>query len=142
VEGLHFPELMKKLELATTPRTPNMPILYGGPVETGRGFVLHSGDYDSNDATLPVAEDVSLTTTVEILRAMADGKGPRRAIFALGYAGWDPGQIENELRGNGWVHCDADDRLLFDPEFAGKWALALRKIGVDASTLSAQTGRA
>ncbi len=142
VEGLHFPELMKKLELATTPRTPNMPILYGGPVETGRGFVLHSGDYESDDATLPVAEDVSLTTTVEILRAMADGKGPRHAIFALGYAGWDPGQIENELLGNGWVHCDADPSLLFDPEFEGKWAAALRKIGIDASTLSAHAGHA
>jgi putative transcriptional regulator len=91
---------------------------------------------------MPVADDVSLTTTVEILRAMAEGNGPQRAIFALGYAGWNPGQIENEMRGNGWVHCDADAGLLFDPEFDGKWAAALRKIGIDASSLSAHAGHA
>ena len=142
VEGLSFPELMKKLEVQTTDKTPNMPVLYGGPMETGRGFVLHTGDYDSQEATLPVAEDVSLTTTVEILRAMSEGRGPQQAIFALGYAGWSPGQIENELRGNGWLHCDADPSLLFGPGLDGKWAAALRKIGIDVSSLSAHTGRA
>jgi putative transcriptional regulator len=142
VEGFNFPDLMKKLELQVTNKTPNMPVLYGGPMDTGRGFVLHSGDYESQDATLPVAEDVSLTTTVEILRAMAEGRGPQKAIFALGYAGWSPGQIEDELRGNGWVHCDADASLLFGAEFDGKWAAALRKLGVDISGLSAHAGRA
>jgi putative transcriptional regulator len=142
VDGLNFPELLKKLELQVTNKTPDMPVLYGGPVETGRGFVLHSGDYESQEATLPVAEDVSLTTSVEILRAMSEGKGPRNAIFALGYAGWDPGQIENELRGNGWIHCDADDSLLFGPEFESKWADALRKLGIDLSGLSTHAGRA
>jgi putative transcriptional regulator len=142
VEGLTFPDLMKKLEVEVTGNTPRMPVLYGGPMDTGRGFVLHSGDYESQDATLPVAEDVSLTTTVEILRAMSEGRGPRNAIFALGYAGWSPGQIENELRGNGWIHCDADAGLLFGPECDSKWATALRKLGIDVSSLSAHAGHA
>ena len=111
VDGLHFRELIEKLELTVTPATPDLPVLYGGPVETGRGFVLHSGDYDFADSTMPVSDGVSLTATVEILRAMGEGKGPQKAIFALGYAGWGPGQIEDEIRANGWIHCDNDSRI-------------------------------
>lgn len=142
VDGLRFRELMAKLELPMTQAARDMPVLYGGPVETGRGFVLHSGDYDSADSTMPVSEDVSLTATVEILRAMGDGKGPRHALFALGYAGWGAGQIEDEIRANGWVHCDADAALLFDADLGAKWASALRKLGIDASVLTAHAGRA
>ncbi|HEX4079217.1 MAG TPA: YqgE/AlgH family protein [Rhizomicrobium sp.] len=142
VAGLSFHDLVQKLELAVTPSTPNIPVLYGGPVETGRGFVLHTGDYESSEATLPVSEDVSLTATLDILRAMADGRGPQHAIFALGYAGWRAGQIEDEIRRNGWIHCDSDPSLLFDPEPDAKWASALRKLGIDVSGLSAHTGHA
>jgi len=142
VTGLSFHDLMEKLELSVAPTTPNFPILYGGPVETGRGFVLHSGDYESSDATLPVSEDVSLTATLDILRAMAEGRGPEHAIFALGYAGWSPGQIEDEILRNGWIHCDADSELLFDTGLDAKWAIALRKLGIDASGLSAHAGHA
>jgi putative transcriptional regulator len=142
VDGLSFPELMQKLKLRLTANTPHLPILYGGPMDTERGFVLHTGDYESSEATMPVSENISLTTTVEILRAMAEGRGPRKAMFALGYAGWDAGQIENEIRGNGWVHCDADVEILFDPSLDTKWAAALRKIGIDASGLSAHAGNA
>lgn len=142
VSGLSFHDLMEKLELQVTPGTPNFPILYGGPVETGRGFVLHSGDYESTEATLPVSEDVSLTATLDILRAMAAGKGPKHAIFALGYAGWTAGQIEDEIRRNGWIHCDSDPEILFDGNLDGKWATALRKLGIDASGLSAHVGNA
>jgi len=142
VAGLSFHDLMQKLDLSVTPATPNFPILYGGPVETGRGFVLHSGDYESSEATLPVSEDVSLTATLDILRAMADGRGPEHAIFALGYAGWSPGQIEDEIRRNGWLHCDEDSEFLFDIGLDAKWAIALRKIGIDASGLSAHAGHA
>lgn len=142
VAGLSFHDLMEKLDLAVTSTTPNFPILYGGPVETGRGFVLHSGDYESSEATLPVSEDVSLTATLDILRAMAEGRGPEQAIFALGYAGWSPGQIEDEIRGNGWIHCDADSELLFVTGIDTKWAIALRKLGIDASGLSAHAGHA
>ena len=142
VEGLRLRELMDKLEIETVPGARDMPVLYGGPVETGRGFVLHSGDYESPDSTLPVSEDVSLTASVEILRAMGEGKGPKKALFALGYAGWEPGQIEDEIRANGWIHCDADISLLFDTELGFKWANALRKLGIDASSLTAHTGQA
>src|SRR5271163_1512840 len=142
VDGLRFRELMDKLELEVSPGARDIPVLFGGPVETGRGFVLHSGDYESSDATLPVSDDVSLTATLDILRAMADGRGPERAIFALGYAGWNAGQIEDEIRRNGWIHCDSDSTLLFDAGFDAKWTIALRKLGIDASGLSAHTGRA
>lgn len=142
IDGLKFRELMAKLELDVTPETPDMPILFGGPVETGRGFVLHSGDYESGDASLPVSEEISLTATLDILRAMGQGKGPHQAIFALGYAGWGPGQIEDEIRANGWIHCDTDTALVFDPRLETKWAKALRKLGIDASGLSAHVGRA
>jgi len=142
VTGLSFQDLMRKLELQVTPRTPNFPVLYGGPVETGRGFVLHSGDYDGSDQTLPVSEDVSLTATLDILRAMGDGRGPEHAIFALGYAGWSPGQIEDEIRSNGWIHCDCDSELLFDRNLDGKWTTALGKLGIDISGLSHHAGHA
>ncbi len=142
IEGLRFHELMTKLELEVVPGSPDTPVLFGGPVETGRGFVLHSGDYESADATLPVSEDISLTATIDILRAIGQGKGPSKALFALGYAGWGPGQIEDEIRANGWIHCDTDTALLFDAELDSKWASALRKLGIDASGLSFHTGQA
>ena len=142
VEGLRFRELMDRLQLDTAPEARDMPVLYGGPVETGRGFVLHSGDYESADSTLPVSEDISLTATVEILRAMGEGKGPSKALFALGYAGWGPGQIEDEIRANGWIHCDTDSGLLFDVDLGAKWSNALRKLGIEVSGLSAHTGQA
>ena len=142
VEGLSFRELMQKLELEITPEAAERPVLFGGPVETGRGFVLHSGDYDTADATLPVSEDVSLTATIEILRAMGQGKGPRKALFALGYAGWGPGQIEDEIRANGWIHCDTDAALLFDSALESKWSRAVRKLGIDLSALTSHVGQA
>src|SRR5271155_2332377 len=142
VDGLRFRELMAKLELELQPQARDMPVLYGGPVETGRGFVLHSGDYESADSTLPVSEDISLTATLDILRAMADGRGPEHAIFALGYAGWGPGQIEDEIRANGWLHCDTDAAILFDADLGARWSGALKKLGIDALGLSAHTGQA
>jgi putative transcriptional regulator len=142
VTGLSFHDLMRKLELQVAPGTADFPVLYGGPVETGRGFVLHSGDYDGSDATLPVSDNVSLSATLDILRAMGEGRGPKNAIFALGYAGWNPGQIENEIRSNGWIHCDSDPELLFGPNLDVKWATALGKLGIDVSGLSIHAGHA
>ena len=92
---------------------PSSAVHFGGPVETGRGFVLHSPDY-RQDGTLDVADDVSLTATVDILRAIAAGEGPRRHLLALGYAGWGPGQLDGEIRANGWLHVAADEELVFD----------------------------
>lgn len=142
IEGLNFRELAGKLEIEAGPKTPDFPILYGGPMETGRGFVLHSNDYESDESTLPVSDQVSLTATLDILRAIAEGHGPQRAIFALGYAGWGAGQIEDEIRSNDWIHCDADPSLLFAEAVEGKWAAALGKLGIDISGLTSNAGRA
>lgn len=142
IDGLNFRELIEKLEIPLRTETPDFPILYGGPMDTGRGFVLHSRDYKSEDSTLPVSADVSLTATLDILRAIAEGHGPERAIFALGYAGWSPGQIEDEIRANGWIHCDADVEILFGTAVDTKWATAFGKLGIDISGLTTITGRA
>jgi putative transcriptional regulator len=114
----------------------------GGPVETGRGFVLHSSDYFAADSTLTIDEDVSLTATVDILRAIASGKGPRRAMLALGYAGWRPGQLEDEIQANGWLHCPSDLDLLFDRNLDQKYEQALSKLGIDPSHLVSDAGHA
>lgn len=142
VAGLGFREMMEKLELDIGNGAPDLPVLYGGPVQTGRGFVLHSSDYDSLDSTMAITGGISLTATLDILKAMAGGRGPEKAMFALGYAGWGPGQIENEIRDNGWIHCDPDPIILFSPEMETKWNRALGKLGINASSLSAHAGRA
>src|SRR5579885_1792337 len=142
IEGLLFSDVVKSLDVDVTAKTPDTPVLYGGPVGTGRGFVLPSGEYGDRQATLPIVTGISLTTTVEILRAIAQGRGPQRSIFALGYSGWGPGQIEAEMQTNGWVHCDADPELVFGPDPDSKWTKALGRLGVDVSGLSAEAGRA
>jgi putative transcriptional regulator len=141
-DNLSFPELLDQLDISTGPKTEQIHVHYGGPVEMGRGFVLHSADFHVDDSTLKVDDHISLTATVEILRAMADGEGPARCMLALGYAGWGPGQLEGELQRNGWLHCEADDTLLFGRSDRDKWTAALAKIGVDPSLLSGEGGRA
>lgn len=118
------------------------PVLAGGPVEVGRGFVLHTQDYFSEESTLPVDEDVGLTASVDILRAMASGAGPSRALLALGYAGWAPGQLDAEIQANGWLHCDPDPELLFGLDLDAKYDGALAKLGINISLLSAEAGHA
>lgn len=142
-----FSDLLSRLDLIPDDeriRLPeeikDMPVQFGGPVETGRGFVLHTPDYFSSETTLPIDERVALTATLDILRAIATGQGPRRAMLALGYSGWGPGQLEDEIRRNGWLNCGADEDLLFGADFAGKYAAALHKLGVDPSMLSSDAG--
>ncbi len=118
------------------------PVHNGGPVEVGRGFVLHSLDYEADESTLKIAENIALTATTDILKAMARDKGPRNALLALGYAGWAPGQLENELAANGWLTCDGDPDIVFAAELEGKYDSALAKLGVDPSHLVATAGRA
>lgn len=120
----------------------DMAVHVGGPVETGRGFVLHSSDYFAADSTLPIDEVVSLTATVDILKAIATGNGPDRALLALGYAGWVPGQLEGEMQANGWLHCPADLDLIFDDDLALKYERALSKLGVDPTHLVSEAGHA
>ena len=114
----------------------------GGPVETGRGFVLHSADYFLDNATLSIAEDVCLTATLDILRAIADGRGPHAAFLALGYAGWAPTQLDAEIQANGWLHGPADAAILFDDDVDSKYDRAMAKIGVDPAMLSIDAGHA
>jgi putative transcriptional regulator len=146
-EHISFSELLKQLgilpgniDLDSDPI--EIDVHVGGPVETGRGFVLHSSDYYVEDSTLPIDEGVSLTATVDILRAIAGGNGPDRAILALGYAGWRAGQLESEIQANGWLHCPADPDLLFDRDLDQKYERALSKIGIDPSHLVSDAGHA
>ena len=103
---------------------------------------MHSADYFAADSTLPIDDGISLTATVDILKAIASGKGPGRAILALGYAGWRPGQLESEIHANGWLHCPADLDLLFDPDVDGKYGRVMSKIGIDPSHLVSDAGHA
>ena len=143
VDHIDFPELLDKLEIGIDGpiANPGRPVHFGGPVETGRGFVLHTADFEQ-ESTLKITSEVHLTATVDILRQMADGRGPNQALFALGYAGWGPGQLEHEIEANGWLHCDADLDLLFAVPVADRWQKALAKLGVDPTLLSADAGHA
>lgn len=122
------------------PLARSMTVQNGGPVETTRGFVLHSSDYFVDDATLPIDDHISLTTTLEVLKAIAEGRGPKEAILTLGYAGWGAGQLESEIQWNGWLHCPADPRLVFDRELDAKYDRALKTLGIDIGLLSREAG--
>jgi putative transcriptional regulator len=113
----------------------------GGPIEPGRGFVLHSNDY-RRDATLLVGPHFGLTATIDVLKAIAEGQGPKHSLLALGYAGWGPGQLDAEIQANGWLLAPADDGLLFDPDDGEKWMLALKKLKIDPRNLSIEAGHA
>jgi putative transcriptional regulator len=115
---------------------------FGGPVEHGRGFVLHSADYVIEGATMKVDETFAMTATVDILQDMAKGRGPKRALLALGYAGWAPGQLEGEIQANGWLMAPASTGLVFGTPDRQKWEEALKSISIDPRLLSAEGGRA
>lgn len=147
--SIDFPELLVQLDIIKKTdqiklpeNAESMKVLKGGPVETGRGFVLHSSDFFIEDATLPIDEGICLTATVDILRAIAKGGGPKHAILALGYAGWAPGQLETEIQDNGWLHCAADEDLIFGGDVEEKYLRALRKIGIHPGMLSHEAGHA
>ncbi len=129
-------------EIRLPGRAGRMQVHRGGPVETGRGFVLHSSDYFIENSTLPIDERVSLTATLEILKAIATGSGPERALLALGYAGWSPGQLDSEIQANGWLHCPALPELIFDPDLDSKYGRVLSLMGVDPARLSGEAGHA
>ncbi|MBU3888614.1 YqgE/AlgH family protein [Methylosinus sporium] len=145
----NFPDLLVQLQIIAPQERISLPketetiqVLQGGPVQTDRGFVLHSSDFFIDNSTLPIDDGVSLTATIDILRAIAAGEGPDRALLALGYAGWDPGQLENEIQHNGWLNCPADPSILFDTDLESKYARALRLIGIDLARLSSAAGHA
>jgi putative transcriptional regulator len=147
--NIKFPDLLVQLEVIPATERIELPtqaedvkVLKGGPVETGRGFVLHSADFFIENSTLPIDEGICLTATLDILKAIARGNGPASAILALGYAGWAPGQLEQEIQQNGWLHCAADPELIFGTDTGAKYEKALRKIGIDLSHLSNEAGHA
>lgn len=147
--NLRFPQLLVQLDIIGEDDAIRLPdqaehinVLRGGPVESGRGFVLHSPDFYLDNSTMPVANDICLTVTVDILRAIAKGDGPRHAALALGYAGWSAGQIETEIQRNDWLTMPADHDIVFDEHFETKYTRALAKLGVDLSLLSNEAGHA
>jgi putative transcriptional regulator len=144
-----FRDLLVQLDIIEADQAIRLPrrishaqVLKGGPVETSRGFVLHSADFQIADVTQPVGQGIAMTATLDILRAIAKQEGPSSALLALGYSGWGAGQLEREIASNGWLHCPADGDILFDEEIETKYDRALRKIGIDPAMLSAQAGRA
>ncbi|MBL6458943.1 YqgE/AlgH family protein [Belnapia sp. T6] len=141
IEGMSFDDLLKQLELAPVPPQRRIRMCQGGPVEGGRGFVLHTKDWTS-DASLPVGEDLALTASIDILKAIAAGGGPRSGILALGYAGWGPGQLEDEIQANSWLSVDPDEALLFGEGAGDKWRQAMAKLRVDPLLLSGAAGHA
>ena len=147
--NISFTELLDQLNIVPPEDRISLPagssamaVHFGGPVETGRGFVLHSADYFKSESTLPIDESVCLTATIDILRDIAKGSGPDKALLALGYAGWAPGQLENEIQSNGWLTCPANLGLIFDPEVGRKYHKALGSLGVDPIRLVNDSGHA
>ncbi len=141
IDSITFPDLLRQLNIDTGPVSDRIRVHFGGPVESGRGFVLHSDDY-MQDSTLVIKHGIALTATVDVLRAIAGGSGPRQSMLALGYAGWAPGQLDAEIQANGWLHVDPDDGLVFGTDLESKWQAAINKLGIDISLLSSTAGRA
>ena len=139
--SLTFKQLLEQLDIKSHGLAEELRVHYGGPVETSKGFVLHSTDKLEEGSVL-IDDDVALTPTTDILRAIAAGSGPRHSLLALGYAGWGPGQLDSELQENVWLNVDADNALLFDRDIETKWHRAIAKIGIDVNKLSGEAGHA
>ena len=137
---IRFADLMNQLGIEGS-SDQDRPVHFGGPVDPGRGFVLHSADY-REDGTLGIGEEFAMTATLDILRAMGKGEGPRQSLLALGYAGWAPGQLDAEIQANGWLSVDADAEIVFEEADDSKWQRALAKLGVSPSMLSTDAGHA
>jgi putative transcriptional regulator len=142
IPDVMFGDLLEQLNLPQPERIVAEPVVhYGGPVETGRGFVLHTTDFMRGDS-VRINDSLCVTGTVDILKAIAEGRGPTRSLFALGYAGWGPGQLESEIMTSSWLVASADDELIFAPDLSRKWERALGRMGINPAALSLQTGRA
>lgn len=137
-----FSDLLTKLKIATSPAGRDIRVHFGGPVERGRGFVLHSGEYMGGGATTPVRGGYGMTATLDVLEALAQGAGPQKAILALGYSGWGAGQLESEIARNDWLVADAADDLIFSTRDTAKWSGALKQMGIEPLSLSPSGGRA
>jgi putative transcriptional regulator len=141
IDSMRFESLLDHLDLKTNMPPPDLPVHFGGPVEASRGFVLHSTDV-VQESTLMIDDDVALTATTEMLRAIAYGSGPQHCVLALGYAGWGAGQLDQEIQDNGWLLVPPDDQLVFGLDDDAKWEGAIAKLGIDLSLLSSEAGHA
>ncbi len=139
---LKFSSLLEQLHITVSGLLTPRPIHYGGPMENGRGFVVHSLDNCNLENTLQLGDDLGITATVDILQAIAVNNAPRHVLIALGYAGWSPGQLEAEIQGNHWLHVEPDHRLVFDADLKNKWEHAIAKIGFAPDMLSGTAGHA
>jgi putative transcriptional regulator len=140
-DEIDFEQLLTQLEITPADTSPQLNIHFGGPVEAQRGFVLHTAEY-VGEGTVAVDDQVALTATLDILKELAAGSGPRSIMLALGYAGWGPSQLEDEISENAWLHAPFNEALVFDGDVGTKWQRALNSIGVDLSNLSGAAGRA
>ena len=136
-----FRMLLDQLNVEASISTPDIPVQFGGPVEMGRGFILHSGDY-LREGTTRIDESIAVTATVEIIQDIADGNGPERVMMALGYTGWSAGQLDEELKNNGWLTVAADEAIVFGEDLDSKWDRAMAKIGISPAMLSGTAGHA
>jgi putative transcriptional regulator len=141
IDSLSFPDLLRQLSIDPLPASVDTRVHFGGPVEGGRGFVLHTADY-IQDNSMMVEGGIALTATVDILRAIAEGRGPRSSLLALGYAGWAPGQLESEIQQNGWLVVPADEHLVFGKDVSTAWERAIGKLGVNPTYLTGVVGHA
>jgi len=139
--GVVLGDVLGQLDIEVDAKVHDMQVHVGGPVETARGFVLHTRDFQSDLHSLNVDEDFAMTGTMDVLEAMGQAKGPMRSQLMLGYSGWGSGQLEEEIRQNGWLICEASPELVFETDDGDKWSKALASIGVSPLTLSASAGR-
>ena len=141
IDSLAFPDLLKQLGIGVHGTIDDRPIHHGGPLDTGRGFILHSLDYQQ-DSTMSITEGLGLTATIDVLSDIAENRGPAQSLLALGYAGWGPNQLDYEIQQNAWLQSSADRELIFNLQNDKKWECAISSIGIDLSLLSAETGHA
>ena len=142
VPDFSFSDLLTQMKIPKQDSGRDIRVHFGGPVERGRGFVLHSDDYVSAGATTQVRGGYGMTATIDVLEAIAQGGGPKQALLALGYAGWGAGQLESEIARNDWLVSDPAEELIFSAKDSGKWSGALRHMGIDPISLSPSAGRA
>lgn len=139
---LNFTDLLEQLEITQKDNPEAIRVYFGGPVEHGRGFVLHSQDYETEESTLVVDDQFGMTATLDIIEDISNGEGPENCLLALGYAGWGPGQLEGEIQANGWLTCDASPEIVFADSDGEKWETALGSLGITPSLLSSIGGSA
>lgn len=141
-KDLTFAGLLEHLDIKPSAQVRDIRVHFGGPVDHGRGFILHSGEYAQSESTLRISDTMAMTATIDVLEDIALGIGPKQTLMAMGYAGWAGGQLEAEISANGWLFGDVDEDLIFRADAATKWSDAIKSMGIDPLLLSAEAGHA